>query len=238
MLIFTEGGKPEDPEKNPRGKGENNTSNKLKLTYGPCPGIEPGPQRFSDNQRAQDAINITIFHWGIHGWIVYTLVGLTLGFLSHNKALFAPWYPIGNAAGKVYGSNRYVAMVCLAIPFYAWILLEILQVVEVGLAYVGWAVLFGFIAYGTGVRAEIREKFHIVGNLGEDMFAMMLTYPLAALQMEEQMNVEGYPGNGMKNEAGKTNMALDAMEKNEIAKSDEANHGIHDKPTMSEISSL
>jgi hypothetical protein len=29
MLIFTEGGKPENPEKNPRGKGENNTSNKL-----------------------------------------------------------------------------------------------------------------------------------------------------------------------------------------------------------------
>ncbi|KXJ15514.1 hypothetical protein AC249_AIPGENE25033 [Exaiptasia diaphana] len=41
----TEGGKPEDPVKNPRGKGENNTSNKLKLTYGPCLGIEPGPQR-------------------------------------------------------------------------------------------------------------------------------------------------------------------------------------------------
>jgi hypothetical protein len=30
MLIFTERGKPaENPEKNPRGKGENNTSNKL-----------------------------------------------------------------------------------------------------------------------------------------------------------------------------------------------------------------
>jgi hypothetical protein len=32
MLIFTEGGKPENPEnpeKNPLGKGENNTSNKL-----------------------------------------------------------------------------------------------------------------------------------------------------------------------------------------------------------------
>ncbi|KXJ25254.1 hypothetical protein AC249_AIPGENE14626 [Exaiptasia diaphana] len=33
MLIFAEGGKPEDPEKNPRGKGENNTSNELKLTW-------------------------------------------------------------------------------------------------------------------------------------------------------------------------------------------------------------
>jgi hypothetical protein len=29
MLIFTEGGKLENPEKNPCGKGENNTSNKL-----------------------------------------------------------------------------------------------------------------------------------------------------------------------------------------------------------------
>jgi hypothetical protein len=29
MLIFAEEGKPENPEKNPRGKGENNTSNKL-----------------------------------------------------------------------------------------------------------------------------------------------------------------------------------------------------------------
>jgi hypothetical protein len=29
MLIFAEGGKPEKPEKNPRGKGENNTSNKF-----------------------------------------------------------------------------------------------------------------------------------------------------------------------------------------------------------------
>ena len=149
-------------------------------------------------------------------------------------AIFAPWYPIGNAAGKVYGSNRYVAMVCLAIPFYAWILLEVLQVVEVGLAYVGWAVLFGFIAYGTGVRAEIREKFQIVGNLGEDMFSMMLTYPLAALQMDEQMKVNDYPGNGaVKDDVGRTNMALDEMEKNAMEKREEAN-----QPPMSEVSSL
>jgi hypothetical protein len=34
MLIFTEGGKPENPEKNPHGKGENmNTSNKLNSQY-------------------------------------------------------------------------------------------------------------------------------------------------------------------------------------------------------------
>jgi hypothetical protein len=29
MLIFMEGGKPEDPEKNPRGKGENQQTTQL-----------------------------------------------------------------------------------------------------------------------------------------------------------------------------------------------------------------
>jgi hypothetical protein len=44
MFIFTEGGKPENPEKNPRGKGENNTSNKLNSDVSRA-GIEPGSQR-------------------------------------------------------------------------------------------------------------------------------------------------------------------------------------------------
>uniref|UniRef100_A0A7M5V6T2 Uncharacterized protein n=1 Tax=Clytia hemisphaerica TaxID=252671 RepID=A0A7M5V6T2_9CNID len=43
--------------------------------------------RYSDNQAAQDAINLTYFHWGIHGWIVYVVIGLLLGFLSYRKGL-------------------------------------------------------------------------------------------------------------------------------------------------------
>lgn len=43
--------------------------------------------RYSDNQQAQDAINLTFFHWGIHGWIVYVIIGLLLGFLSYRKGL-------------------------------------------------------------------------------------------------------------------------------------------------------
>ena len=124
-------------------------------------------------------------------------------------AIFAPWWSIGNAAGKVYGSNRYVAMVFLAIPFYGWILLEILQIVDGALAYVGWAVLFGFIAYGTGVRAHIREKYGIIGNIAEDMFAIMLLYPLTALQMDDHMRK--FPRT---EEAGTTNMAVDMTERN------------------------
>lgn len=43
--------------------------------------------RYSDNQRAQDAMNLTFFHWGLHGWVVYVLIGLLLGFLSYRKGL-------------------------------------------------------------------------------------------------------------------------------------------------------
>ena len=32
-------------------------------------------------------MNITFFHWGIHGWIVYTLVGLLVAFISYRKGL-------------------------------------------------------------------------------------------------------------------------------------------------------
>ena len=41
--FFVEGGKPENPEKNPRGTGENNTSNKLNShMILPKPGLELG----------------------------------------------------------------------------------------------------------------------------------------------------------------------------------------------------
>jgi hypothetical protein len=39
MLIFAEGGKPENPEKNPRSKGEN--QQQTQLTWTPSLGIEP-----------------------------------------------------------------------------------------------------------------------------------------------------------------------------------------------------
>ncbi|XP_028413318.1 uncharacterized protein LOC114536169 [Dendronephthya gigantea] len=55
---------------------------------------EPGgPQRnrfwgrYSDNQRSQDAINITLFHWGIHAWVVYSLVGLCMAFVTYRLDL-------------------------------------------------------------------------------------------------------------------------------------------------------
>ena len=61
--------------------------------------------RYSDNQRAQDAINVTFFHWGIHGWIVYVLVGLTMAFLTYRKGfpmtIRSCFYPL--IGDRIYG---------------------------------------------------------------------------------------------------------------------------------------
>jgi len=41
----------------------------------------------NDNEKAQWAINLTIYHWGVHGWVVYTLTGVLLGILSWRHGL-------------------------------------------------------------------------------------------------------------------------------------------------------
>ena len=40
-----------------------------------------------DNTIAQIAINLTLYHWGIHGWIVYCLVGLLLALMTYRENL-------------------------------------------------------------------------------------------------------------------------------------------------------
>ena len=51
------------------------------------------------------ALRITIFHWGLHGWALYVLVGLSLAYFSYRKglplSLRAALYPV--LGDKVYG---------------------------------------------------------------------------------------------------------------------------------------
>ena len=37
----------------------------------------------NDDQFAQQAIFITLYHWGLHAWSCYILVALTLGFVAY-----------------------------------------------------------------------------------------------------------------------------------------------------------
>ncbi len=40
-----------------------------------------------DLARAVDAVRVTNFHWGLHGWAIYTLTGLALGYFAFRKKL-------------------------------------------------------------------------------------------------------------------------------------------------------
>ena len=41
----------------------------------------------NDNDRAVHALMVTWFHWGIHGWIPYTVVGALVGILSYRRGM-------------------------------------------------------------------------------------------------------------------------------------------------------
>ena len=45
-------------------------------------------------EAAKAGIAATVFHWGLHGWAVYGVVGLALGYFAFNRG-FPSHYPIG-----------------------------------------------------------------------------------------------------------------------------------------------
>jgi hypothetical protein len=57
MLIFKEGGKPENPEKIPRGKGENNTSHKLNSHMVPASSVRFDQYSKYENREAGEHFN-------------------------------------------------------------------------------------------------------------------------------------------------------------------------------------
>ena len=63
-------------------------------------GIEPGTV-----EAAASAILVTNFHWGLHGWALYVLVGLSLAYFAYRKglplSLRSAMYPI--LKDKIYG---------------------------------------------------------------------------------------------------------------------------------------
>ena len=63
-------------------------------------GIEPGTP-----EAAAMAVRVTIFHWGLHGWALYVLVGLSLAYFAYRRdlplSLRAALYPV--LKDKVYG---------------------------------------------------------------------------------------------------------------------------------------
>merc|ERR1719494_1082097 len=38
-------------------------------------------------ERAQRAMNMTYYHWGLHGWVVYCIIGLAIAFMGYRKKL-------------------------------------------------------------------------------------------------------------------------------------------------------
>ncbi|XP_066928343.1 probable glycine betaine transporter isoform X2 [Clytia hemisphaerica] len=106
--------------------------------------------------------------------------------------IVAPWYRLAKLRLKLDKQESNGGMFILyaiqfGLPFYLWIILMIVEVGVEQISYVAWACLMAFFAFSSGVRGEIREQFDIEGNMIEDLFTMVLVYPLALSQQNDQM---------------------------------------------------
>lgn len=40
-----------------------------------------------NHERAIDALRVSVFHWGLHGWAIYVIVGMSLAYFAYRKGL-------------------------------------------------------------------------------------------------------------------------------------------------------
>jgi len=103
---------------------------------------------------AQSALGITYFHWGLHPWGIYALVGLSLAFFAYNRGLpltiRSIFYPL--LGEKIYG--------------FWGNLIDILSVL---------ATLFGLAtSLGLGVKQVASGLNYLFGFPDETMYAVLL----------------------------------------------------------------
>jgi BCCT family betaine/carnitine transporter len=80
--------------------------------YGTPLGVEPNTA-----EGARMAMGATMYHWGLHPWAIYAIVGLSLSFFAYNKRLpltiRSAFFPIlgdkvwGHRRGNLLGDSRY-----------------------------------------------------------------------------------------------------------------------------------
>jgi choline/glycine/proline betaine transport protein len=67
--------------------------------------LAPPIEQAGQTEAARNAIKLTLFHWGLSGWGVYTLVGMSLAFFSYRRglplAIRSSLYPI--IGERIYG---------------------------------------------------------------------------------------------------------------------------------------
>ena len=78
--------------------------------------------------------------------------------------IIAPWFFLGRAYGKLNNCKPIFSMIVMAFLFYTTFILQIAEIFHHGLAYIGWAIYFGFATYGCGIRVQMREEYAIDGK--------------------------------------------------------------------------
>ncbi|XP_057293165.1 glycine betaine transporter 1-like [Hydractinia symbiolongicarpus] len=132
-------------------------------------------------------IDETDGRWSVSLWDLNNVERLSKTLIS----IFCPWLLIAKTRMILDNvsdiTHQVIYSLTYAIPFYLWIFLMLLEMQYKGSAYVGWASLMFFFAFAGGVRGEVRDRYELEGDMVEDAFSFVLVYPLACMQIHEQV---------------------------------------------------
>ena len=113
-------------------------------------------------------------------------------FLKCFVSIFLPWFYLAQAKIKLENKdislkNQVIFSIPFALPFYLWIVLMAMEIKVEGINYVAWAILVFFFVFGGSFRGEVRKKYKIEGDVFEDIFSFVLIYPIAIMQVHEEV---------------------------------------------------
>jgi choline/glycine/proline betaine transport protein len=93
-------------------------------------------------EAARDAINITFFHWGLHAWAIYIVIGLALAYFAYRHdlplSIRSTLYPV--LGKRIYGPAGHavdtLAVICTLFGLASSLGLGVMQI-NAGLDYLG-----------------------------------------------------------------------------------------------------
>ena len=135
-------------------------------------------------------IGILEGRWQLSMWSLNNRQRLVKSLVS----ILFPWYYLAQAKLKLENNTllRYMFFysILYGTPFYMVMVSLIAEFSVKGMTYIAWATFVFFCVFGGSLRGEVRERYRIEGDAIEDTFSFILVYPIAVMQIHEQVQQE------------------------------------------------
>ena len=133
-------------------------------------GVEPGTV-----EAAKSAMNLTMFHWGVHAWAIYVVVGLGLAYMTYRRGrplsvrwLLEPMLGRKRIEGPIGHTIDVIAIVGTLFGVATSLGFGVQQI-SAGLSYLGWVETNNWLIIGLIVGVTALATFSVVSGVSKGL---------------------------------------------------------------------